>query len=106
MAKKSSEPTGSTATAKATPKPKKSDVLLSANVVAKIILNKDAKPPESMVVNKIAKVITFTYAEELPFVLNTLNKYTNELRNAFKISSLESWKAIFLANGKRYVSTL
>jgi hypothetical protein len=105
MAKKTDEPTGSTATAKATPKPKKPDLLLPAKKVAQIIFD-NSKPPDSMVVNRTGRVITFTYTEELPFVLNTLNKYTNELRKAFQVASLPKWKAVFMANGKQYVSTL
>ncbi len=106
MAKKSDVPTGSTAKAEATPKPKLPEVPIPAKDLAKLIANKDSDIPPFMVVDWRRKAITITFEGEVVHVLNTLNKYTNELRSAFQMASLPHWKAIFMANGKRFVSTL
>lgn len=105
MAKKSIAPTGST-DKEAVPKPKKPDVPYSAKEVAKLISDKDSEIPEMMKVNRTSRVITMHFDQEIPNVLNTLNHYTDELRKAFATASLPRWKAIFMANGKQYVSTL
>ena len=105
MAKKSDVPTGSTAKT-AVPKPKKPDVPISSRDLAKLISDPDSKIPEFMEVKHQGKVIIIHFDGEIPNVLNTLNHYTDELRKAFTMASLPGWKAIFMANGKRYVSTL
>jgi len=106
MAKKSVKSTGKTVNIKETAKPEKPDQLLPAEEVAQIISDTDSKIPPNMEVFRIGMKITMTFKGEIPNVHNTLNKYTDELRNAFRTANLPGWKAVFLANGGRYVSTL
>ena len=106
MSKKTTDSTGTTAKAKATPTPKKPEFPVSAKELPKLLSDEDKSLPDGVTMKAIQRVVTIVFTDELPFVLNTLNKYTDELRAAFQKASMPGWKAIFMANGKRYVSTL
>ena len=108
MAKQTESPKGeakSAAEPKAAETPKKPEFPISAKKFPEY-LKKDAELPACLTIDHIKKRATITFEDELPNVFNSLNKYTDELREAMSAAKIEGWMAIFMANRKRFISSI
>lgn len=103
MAKKEVAPK---AEVKEAPKPKKPIIPISAKDLPKIISENHDDIPDCLAVDYVKRLVTIQFDGEVPNEKNTLNKYTDELRKTFQAAQLPGWKAFFMANGKKFVSTL
>lgn len=106
MAKKEVSPKAEATEPKEAPKPKKSIIPISAKELPKIISEKHDSVSDFLKVDYVKRLVTIEFKGDVPNVHNTLNKYTDELRSAFQAANLPGWKAFFMANGKKFVSTL
>ena len=106
MAKKEELPKAEATEPKEAPKPTKPIVPILAKELPKIISERHDDIPNCLTVDYIKRLVTIEFKGDVPNVHNTLNKYTDELRSAFQAANLPGWKAFFMAEGKKFVSTL
>jgi hypothetical protein len=106
MAKKEVSPKAEATEPKEAPKPKKPIVPISAKELPKIISERHDDIPDCLTVDYVKQLVTIEFDGDVPNVFNTLNEYTDELRKTFQAAGLAKWKAFFMANGGKFVSTL
>lgn len=79
---------------------------IPAKELPRIIAGDKADFPKCLKVEFVKKLVIIEFKGEVPNVKNTLNKYTDDLREAFAAAELPGWKAFFIAGGVKFVSTL